>query len=351
MQEPPRELVESLEGRYQILGHLGQGGMATVYLARDEKHDRQVALKVMRPELAAAIGAERFLREIKLVANLNHPHILTLHDSGEAAGHLFYIMPYVEGESLADRLKRDGELPIDEALGIAREVADALNYAHAAGVVHRDIKPDNILLHSGHAIVADFGIASVVGEMGEERMTQTGIAIGTPAYMSPEQSAGEANLDGRSDIYALASVLYEMLVGEPPYTGPSAQAIIARRLIEGVPSVRAVRDTVPEHVERTIHKALSITRADRFPTAAAFAAALADPTVAADAISPPAFTAKRFKRSHAMIGAVAAVAVAAGAIVVLGRAREPSMPEPSFQVTFDGDVAAPVISPDGMSAA
>jgi serine/threonine protein kinase/TolB-like protein/tetratricopeptide (TPR) repeat protein len=261
-------------GPYRILRILGRGGMATVYMARDERHRRAVALKVLLPELAHALGPERFLREIEVEANLTHPHILPLHDSGEAAGLLYYVMPYIEGESLRDRLKRETQLPLDDALQIAREVADALAYAHGQGVVHRDIKPENILLSGGHALVADFGIARVLGQAGSAHLTETGMAIGTVAYMSPEQASAVSHIDGRSDVYSLGCVVYEMLAGEPPYAGPTAQAIIAKRFSDPVPRVRRVRPSVPEHVERAVTQALAPLPADRFATAADFAHAL-----------------------------------------------------------------------------
>ncbi|MDH3571239.1 MAG: serine/threonine protein kinase, partial [Gemmatimonadota bacterium] len=223
-------LRTALADRYTIERELGKGGMATVYLAEDVKHHRPVALKVLRPELAAALGPERFLREIEIAANLHHPHILPLYDSGEAEGFLYYVMPYVEGESLRDRLEREKQLAIDDALQVAREVADALSYAHAHGVIHRDIKPENILLESGHAVVADFGIARAVDAAGGARLTETGIAIGTPAYMSPEQAGGEKDLDGRSDLYSLGCVLYEMLAGQPPFTGPTVESLVHQHL-------------------------------------------------------------------------------------------------------------------------
>src|SRR5881398_3244428 len=212
-------LQAALADRYTIERELGRGGMATVYLAQDRKHHRQVGIKVLKPELAAALGPERFLREIETAARLNHPHILPLHDSGEATGLLYYVMPYVEGETLRNRLDRAGQLPVAEAVQIVREVADALSHAHSHDVVHRDIKPENILLEAGHAVVADFGIARAITAAGGEQLTATGLAVGTPAYMSPEQAAGDSVLDGRSDVYALGCVLYEMLAGEPPFTG------------------------------------------------------------------------------------------------------------------------------------
>jgi serine/threonine-protein kinase len=267
-------LQVALSGRYTIERELGRGGMATVYLANDLKNHRLVALKVMRPELAAALGPGRFLREIEIAARLAHPHILPLHDSGELGEFLYYVMPYVEGESLRSRLVREGQLPLDEALEIAGEVADALSYAHRHNVVHRDIKPENILLQSGHAVVADFGIARAVAMAGGDKLTETGIAVGSPAYMSPEQAGADARIDGRSDLYALGCVLYEMLAGEPPFTGPTARALIAKHLQQPVPSVRVTRPSVPAAVDALIRKALAKIPADRYADSAQFAAAL-----------------------------------------------------------------------------
>ncbi|MDE3151879.1 MAG: serine/threonine protein kinase, partial [Gemmatimonadota bacterium] len=273
----PPPLALALEGRYRIERELGAGGMATVYLAQDLKHDRKVALKVLRPELAAVIGAERFLSEIKTTANLQHPHILPLFDSGEAGGLLFYVMPYVEGETVRDRLTREKQLPISDALRIATEVASALDYAHRRGVIHRDIKPENILLHDGSALVADFGIALAVSSAGGTRMTETGMSLGTPHYMSPEQAMGEREITARSDVYALACVLYEMLTGDPPFTGSTAQAIVARVLTEAPRGMKAQRHTIPPHVEAAVTRALEKLPADRFSSAAEFADALARP--------------------------------------------------------------------------
>jgi serine/threonine-protein kinase len=267
-------LQDALAGRYTIERELGRGGMGLVFLAHDLRHDRPVALKVLRPELANAIGSERFLREIQVSARLLHPNILPLFDSGAANGSLYYAMPYAEGESLRSRLEREGQLPIVDALQVTRDVADALGYAHSLGVVHRDIKPENILLSEGHALVADFGIARAVTAAGGATLTGTGLALGTPAYMSPEQASGEGRLDGRADEYSLACVLYEMLVGEPPFTGPSAQAVLARHSVDPVPRLRTVRDTVPEVVEQLVTKALAKVPADRFPTVGQFADAL-----------------------------------------------------------------------------
>jgi Tol biopolymer transport system component len=277
------KLKMALADRYQIERKLGEGGMATVYLARDLKHNRSVAVKVLRPDLAAVVGAERFLTEIETTANLQHPHILPLFDSGEANGFLFYVMPYVEGETLRDRLEREGQLSIDETLRIAREVADGLSCAHAAGVVHRDIKPANILLSRGHATIADFGIATALSEAGGDRLTQTGVSLGTPIYMSPEQASGEGRADVRSDIYALGCVVYEMLAGDPPFTGSNPQAILARKTVEAPPAIRTVRETVPGSVEQAILRAVARVPADRFRSAEEFAEAL----TATDRERPP----------------------------------------------------------------
>ena len=267
-----------LPERYTIERELGRGGMATVYLAQDLKHRRSVAVKVLSPELAAALGPDRFLREIDTAARLTHPHILPLHDSGEADGLLYYVMPYVEGESLRGRLIRERQLPFEDALRIASQVADALGYAHERDVVHRDIKPENILFQSGHAVVSDFGIARAIKVAVEGRVTGTGIALGTPGYMSPEQAQGIDQLDGRSDLYSLGCVLYEMLAGDPPFTGWSAQAILARQVLEPLPRLRTVRDTVPDWLEQAVARALAKAPPDRFATAAEFVAGLTKPS-------------------------------------------------------------------------
>src|SRR5512138_42441 len=268
-----QQLQSALAGRYRVERELGAGGMATVYLARDLRHDRDVAIKVLHPELAAALGAERFLAEIKTTARLQHPHILPLLDSGDAGG-LYYVMPYVSGDTLRSRLDREGQLPVDEAVRIAREVADALAHAHAAGVVHRDIKPENILLQDGHARVADFGIALAIEQAGGTRLTQTGLSLGTPQYMAPEQAMGERTIDARADIYSLGCVLYEMLTGEPPFTGPTAQAIVARVMTDTPRPVSVQRRSVPAHIDAAVERALEKLPADRFSTATEFAAAL-----------------------------------------------------------------------------
>ena len=267
-------LRAALEGRYRIERELGEGGMAVVYLARDLKHDRDVAIKVLRPELAEALGEERFFREIRTLATLSHPHILPLHDSGSASGLLFYVMPFIDGESLQDRLDRETQLPVEEALRLTTEVAEALAHAHERGVVHRDIKPANIMLSGSHALVTDFGIASAVDAAGGEKLTRTGIVVGTPTYMSPEQSSGASAIDGRSDVYSLGCVLYELLAGAPPFAGSTPQALLARHAVDPVPSIRTVRGTVPVGTERVVLKALAKVPADRFGSAAEFASAL-----------------------------------------------------------------------------
>jgi serine/threonine protein kinase/tetratricopeptide (TPR) repeat protein len=264
-------LTSGLHGRYTLDRELGQGGMAVVFLVTDMRHDRKVALKVLRPEIANEIGAERFLREIKMAAGLTHPHILPVHDSGEADGLLFYVMPNMEGRSLRERLDAERQLPLDEALRITREVASALDYAHRHQVLHRDVKPENILLHEGSAMVADFGIGKALSDGAS--FTQVGLTVGTPAYMSPEQASGEGDLDGRSDLYSLGCVLYEMLTGEPPYTGPTPQAILAKRFVSPIPSVRVTRD-VPEALDSAVTRALARTPVDRYPSTAEFAEAL-----------------------------------------------------------------------------
>ncbi len=299
-------LQAALGHRYTIERELGRGGMATVYLAADLKHHRRVAIKVLKPELAAALGPDRFLREIETAARLNHPHILPLHDSGQAGGSLYYVMPYIEGESLRDRLEREGPLPVEDALRITREVAGALSYAHSHDVVHRDIKPENILLSGGEAVVADFGIARAITQAAGSKLTETGIPIGTPAYMSPEQASGGGPIDGRSDVYSLACVLYEMLVGEPPYTGPSAQVVIAKRFTDPVPSVRRLRETVPPALDATVSRALAKEPADRFVSAARFADAL---TPSAAPSVRPWFSRRRILLAGAITAATAALVV------------------------------------------
>jgi len=279
LNEDPRELPKVLGDRFTVEREIGRGGMATVYLGHDRKHDRPVAIKVLRQEVAAGVGPDRFLREIRTAARLQHPHIMPLHDSGEADGFLYYVMPYTPGETLRERLDRERQLPIDDALRITRDVANALDYAHGNGIVHRDIKPENIFLSGGHALVMDFGIARAVSQStGEDSITFAGFAVGTPQYMSPEQGAAERSIDGRADVYALGCVHYEMLSGHPPFLGTSAQEILARHAIDPVPRLRTSRPDVPEHVERAVEKALAKAPAARFPTAAAFIDACERPT-------------------------------------------------------------------------
>ena len=338
MTQPP--LDGALGGRYTPERELGRGGMATVYLAEDVRHRRRVALKVLHPELSAILGSERFLQEIELTANLQHPHILPLFDSGSAGGQLFYVMPFVEGETLRARLERETQLPLDDALRIGGEVADALAYAHERGVVHRDVKPENILLHGGHALVADFGIALAVQQAGGQRMTQTGLSLGTPQYMAPEQAMGDKAVDHRADIYALAAVTYEMLTGEPPHTGPSAQAIVAKVLTEPVRPVRSLRPTVSEQVDGAIQMALQKLPADRFSSVREFSETLrggagtrqftARMEAAAGSLSP-------VRRRGGLVVGVVVVGAALGLGWALGRSRpaaEASSPVLSVPLAF-----------------
>jgi TolB-like protein len=269
-----------LADRYRIKRELGSGGMAVVYLADDLKHRRQVALKLFRPELAVALGAARFLREIEILAQLSHPHILPLHDSGETGGLLYYVTPYVPGGSLRDRLEQEGQLPIGDALRYSRDVAEALDYAHAHDVIHRDIKPENVLLEAGHAVVTDFGVAVSLDSTDHERLTTGGLVVGTPSYMSPEQASGDQQLDGRSDQYSLACVLYEMLAGHPPFTGRNARATIARQIADPVPPLATVRPELRPALVRAVEQALAKAPADRFPTVRAFTEALTAPEAA-----------------------------------------------------------------------
>jgi serine/threonine protein kinase/Flp pilus assembly protein TadD len=294
-------LQVALAGRYRFEREVGRGGMATVYLAQDLKHRRPVAVKVLHPHLAANVGADRFLREIEIAAGLTHPHILTLIDSGSADGLLYYVMPFVEGESLRGRLAREGRLPVGQAVELTRKVAGALAYAHARGVVHRDVKPENVMLHEGEAMVTDFGIAKALSG-DSESLTQTGTSLGTPAYMSPEQASGEHEIDGRSDIYSLGCMLYEMLAGEPPFTGPTVQAIIVRRFTEPVRSVRALRPEVPEQVDRALLRALARAPGERFAAAAQFAQALAS---VAEVRTPPEGAPTVVTASHRTVRSIA----------------------------------------------
>jgi len=294
-------LRDALSPYYTIDRELGRGGMATVYLAQDGKHERLVALKVLHPDLAASLGPDRFLREIKLAARLNHPHILPLHDSGEADGFLYYVMPYVEGESLRERLDREQQIDVEEAVHHGRAIASALDYAHRHGIVHRDIKPENIMLYEGEAMVMDFGIAKALSAAGTETLTQTGMMIGTPAYVSPEQAAGETNLDGKSDQYSLACMIYEMLSGERPFNGATPQAIMAKRFTEMPRSLRSIRTAVPENVEKAVARAMATDAAGRYSTTAQFGQALAS-----GSLTTPTNTASL---PQAMVSAAKSVAV------------------------------------------
>jgi eukaryotic-like serine/threonine-protein kinase len=350
-------LAVALEDRYRIERELGAGGMATVYLAEDVKHHRKVAIKVLHAELSAILGPERFLKEIELTANLQHPHILPLFDSGSADGLLFYVMPYVEGETLRGRLTREHQLPIADAIRIASEVADALEYAHKRGVVHRDIKPENILLHDGRALVADFGIALAVEQAGGQRMTQTGLSLGTPQYMSPEQAMGERNVDARTDMYALGAVTYEMLVGEPPFTGPTTQAIVARVITEEPRALVPQRRSIPESVEAAVLTALEKLPADRFGSAAEFARNLqADAPVQRTGSRPRHAPGRAIRVPFILALLAASIVVAVVAFFAGRRTATGALPVTSFgratKVTWDpGLEIAPALSPDGRSVA
>jgi eukaryotic-like serine/threonine-protein kinase len=349
---PVERLRSALANRYRLERELGQGGMATVYLAHDLRHGRNVAIKVLRPELAAVIGAERFVREIRTVAALQHPHILGLIDSGEVNGTAYYVMPFVEGESLRGRLSREKQLPIADALRIATEVASALDYAHRHGIIHRDIKPENILLHDGQALVADFGIALAVSHAGGTRMTETGMSIGTPFYMSPEQAMGEREITGRSDVYALGCVLYEMLLGEPPFTGPTAQAIVAKVMTEEPRPLVLRRKSVPPHVEAAVLTALAKLPADRFATAREFAETLARPESLPTSTVPTA-------RPRRVIGwPLLALAGGLGLVIGAGAVRlistTPASPSERYVAERLGGPRAamyPRLSPDGRMVA
>ena len=355
MTVPPIPLADALRDRYRFERELGRGGMGTVYLVDDLRHERPVALKVLHPELAATLGPERFLREIRLAARLQHPHLLSVHDSGDAAGRLWFTMPYIEGESLRDRLRRDRQLPVEEAVLIAQQAARALDYAHRHGVLHRDIKPENILLtEDGEALVADFGIGRALGAAdADERLTETGLVVGTPAYMSPEQAAGERQLDGRSDLYSLGCVLYEMLAGEPPFTGPTAQAIVARRLTETPRPLGQARETVTAELERVVSTALARAPADRHADGAAFAAALAAALEStgrtAAAPSPtearPVAIAARPRRRRWIVGiAAAAIAAALAAALLRGRAGTAPAADQSLVAVAPFDVLDPALA-------
>jgi len=329
MRDLEERLQAALADRYALGRELGRGGMAVVLLGRDLRHDRAVAIKVLRQEIAAALGGERFLREIQIAAKLHHPHILPLYDSGAAGELLYYVMPYVEGESLRQRLEREKQLPVEEALAITRQVAGALAYAHRNDVVHRDIKPENILLESGEAVVADFGIARAIRAAGGDKLTHTGMAIGTPLYMSPEQAVAGEGLDGRSDQYSLACVLYEMLAGHPPFLGGTAQEILARHTMDPVPSLRTARATVPGVVERALARALAKLPADRYATALQFAEALGGPVPSA---APSASGGSRRLRAAWSVG-LALAALGAGLAVARPwrhASRQPALSTPAY---------------------
>jgi Tol biopolymer transport system component len=361
MPDLPPLLLAALADRYRIERELGEGGMATVYLAEDLKHDRKVAIKVLKPELAAVLGADRFVQEIKTTAALQHPNILPLFDSGAADGFLYYVMPYVEGESLRERLNREKQLPVQEAVDLTAEVADALQYAHEHGVVHRDVKPENILLHAGRPMVADFGIALAVSAAAGGRMTETGLSLGTPHYMSPEQATAEKEITGRSDVYSLASVLYEMLTGDPPHVGSSAQQIIMKIVTEEPAPVTKLRRSVPPNVAAAVAKALEKLPADRFESARAFADALADvhfsTGTAATGFPGGARTARALVRHPLVLGLGAALIVSAALAVSQWRAAHREAPSQvvRFQLALSSTMlsgnAAPntdvAVSPDG----
>ncbi|MDP9177186.1 MAG: serine/threonine protein kinase, partial [Gemmatimonadota bacterium] len=342
-------LRSALADRYSIERELGAGGMATVYLARDLKHDREVAIKVLRANLSAVIGSERFLSEVRISAKLDHPHILTLIDSGSADGILYYVLPYVRGESLRAKLSREKQLGVDEAVSIITQVASALDYAHSKGVVHRDIKPENILLHEGEAVLADFGIALAVKEAGGDRLTETGLSLGTPQYMSPEQATGDRTLDQRSDIYSLGAVFYEMLSGEPPITGATAQAVVAKLLTEKPVRLRVVRPTISPAMEQATERALAKVPADRFSSAGQFVSALR--------ASAPVLAHNAWRGSRKW------VAISVAAVAILGSAAWLARPKPSApshsgvslrqrtQLTNSGRVSVPTISSDGKTIA
>jgi len=339
-------LTTALAQSYRLERELGKGGMATVYLGEDLRHQRHVAVKVLRADLSAIVGADRFLNEIRVTANLQHPHILPLYDSGSADGLLYYVMPYVKGESLRDRLSREKQLPIDEAVRITREVASALEYAHRQGVIHRDIKPENILLQDGTALVTDFGIALAVSQAGGTRLTETGLSLGTPYYMSPEQATGDRQIDARSDIYALGAVLYEMLSGDPPHTGSTAQAVIAAVVTEEPRDISTRRPRLAPHVAEAVHRALEKLPADRFASAADFAKALEGPPTATGRFASAPASRRGARRPWARAALLASgilVGLAAGRVLL----RAPAGREARTRLTFTGNSTSPVVTRDG----
>jgi serine/threonine-protein kinase len=345
-------LSAALAGRYRIERELGAGGMATVYLAEDLKHDRKVAIKVLKPELAAVLGAERFVVEIKTTASMSHPHILPLFDSGTADGFLFYVMPYIQGETIRETLNREAQFGVDEAVRIAREVADALDYAHRHGVIHRDIKPENILLHDGRAMVMDFGIALAVSAAAGGRMTETGLSLGTPHYMSPEQATAEKEITARSDQYSLASVLYEMLAGDPPFTASAAQAVIMKIITEQAAPVTERRKNVPPNVAAALAKALEKLPADRFESAAKFAEALGNPAFAfGGATGIARANAAAARSSRRALVAVAAIAVIAAVGWVRAATRTSAATDaPVVRVPLDLPVGEQLVYESGALA-
>jgi tRNA A-37 threonylcarbamoyl transferase component Bud32/Tol biopolymer transport system component len=355
MTEQINRLKAALAGRYEIESQIGEGGMATVYLAHDVKHERQVALKVLRPDLAAALGPERFTREIRIAAQLQHPHVLPLHDSGEADGFLYYVMPYVNGESLRDRLTRSGELPIDDAVRIIREIVDALAHAHEHGVVHRDLKPDNVMLSKRHALVMDFGVAKAVSEAtGRQQLTTAGVALGTPAYMAPEQATADPQTDHRADIYAVGAVAYELLTGSPPFSGPNAQAILAAHVMQEPAQVTAQRESVPAPLAGLVMRCLAKKPADRWQSAEDMLVVLEGLTTTSGGITPahtrPVAAVRGRNRNAALIAAaiVGAGVVAAAGFLLRGSDGASDAPAPiDRQVTFRGDVEAVALARDG----
>jgi serine/threonine-protein kinase len=355
MADPPARLAAALADRYRVERELGQGGMATVYLAQDLKHRRQVALKVLRPELAATLGPDRFFREIEVAARLQHPHILPLHDSGEAGGFLYYVMPFVNGENLRGRLTRHGELPIHEAVRLLAEVADALAYAHAQGVVHRDIKPDNVLLSGRHALVTDFGVAKAVSEAtGRHTLTTAGVALGTPAYMAPEQAAAEPHIDHRVDIYALGAMAYELLAGRPPFTGRSSQEVLAAHLTQQPEPVAALRPAVPQALDTIVMKCLAKRPADRWQSAEELASQFEQQLTPSGGVTPaqtrpvPAAKAARARPLRYAVLAAAALALVAGGVLLARRPTAPPALGKRAAITLDpGLEINPAVSPDG----
>jgi serine/threonine-protein kinase len=350
------QLKAALSGSYEIDRELGRGGMATVYLARDLRHNRQVALKVLRPDLAAALGPDRFLREISIAANLNHAHILALFDSGEADGFLYYVMPYVKGMTLRDRIDKEGELPVDETVRIVRDVADALAFAHSEGVVHRDIKPDNVMLTGGHAVVADFGVAKAVSEStGSSKVTTAGVALGTPAYMAPEQAAADPNIDHRADIYAVGAMTYELLTGRPPFIGASPQAVLAAQVTQPAEPVSKYRDQVSGELEAVVMKCLAKKPADRWQSAGDMVPYLDTLHKTSGGITPTQTLALEGQRSNTKRTAVVVGAIAVIAVVTTLLTRPwgdtEAAPVEQRQLTTSGNIRHVAISPDGQSLA